>query len=149
VKHTETAPTLPRPSGSPPWLAKIAQDATLEGAVLKQAVHGRDNILALISYARTLYEFQDYTYYGHWGGEFFMESYRASVNGVAVECSLIVHLNAAGDADSLLIHHYPLGGALEFSRLMGQKFGDRFGGLYLTAAEADALAKASVHQVQE
>ena len=66
MKFTDTAPTLPRPSGPPPWLGKIAQDATLEGAVLKRAIHGKDNILALVSHARTLYEFQDYTYYGHW-----------------------------------------------------------------------------------
>ena len=143
MKFTDTAPVLPRPSGPPPWLGKLAQDATLEGAVLKRAVHGKDNILALISHARTLYEFQDYIYYGNWGSEFFMESYRASVNGVAVDCSVMVHMNEAGEADSLLIHHYPLSAALEFSRLMWEKFGDRFGDVYLTAAQADGIAKAS------
>lgn len=143
MKFTDTAPTLPRPSGPPPWLGKIAQDATLEGAVLKRAVHGKDNILALISHARTLYEFQDYTYYGHLGSEFFLESYRSSINGVPVECSVIVHINGAGEADSLLIHHYPLEATLEFSRLMGEKFGDQFADLYLNAAQADGLAKAS------
>jgi hypothetical protein len=143
MKFTDTAPTLPRPDGPPPWLGKIAQDATLEGAVLKRAIHGKDNILALISHARTLYEFQDYTYYGPWGSEFFVESYKASVNGVPVDCSVIVHINQAGEADSLLIHHYPLEGTLEFSRLMGEKFGERFDDLYLTAAEADGIAKAS------
>ena len=143
MKFTDTAPTPPRPSGPPPWLGKIAQDATLEGAVLKRAIHGKDNILALVSHARTLYEFQDYTYYGHWGSEFFMESYRASINGVPVECSVIVHINDAGEADSLLIHHYPLEATLEFSRLMGEKFSDQFADLYLNAAQADGLAKAS------
>ena len=149
MKFTETAPTLPRPDGPPPWLGKLAQNATLEGAVLKRAVHGKDNVLALLSHARSLYEFQDYTYYGNWGRNLFLESYRASVNDIHVECSVIVHMNDAGEADSLLIHHYPLGGALEFSRLMWEKFGDRFGDLYLTAAQADALAKASGHQEQE
>jgi len=143
MKFTDTAPTLPRPSGPPPWLGRLAQDATLEGAVLKHAVHGKENILALISHARTLYEFQDYTYYGNWGAEFFVESYRASVNGVPIECSVIVHMNDAGEADSLLIHHYPLDAALLFSRLMWEKFGDRFGDLYLTAAHADGIVKAS------
>jgi hypothetical protein len=137
MKFTDTAPTLPRPSGPPPWLAKIAQDATLEGAVLRRAVHGKDNILAIISHARTLYEFQDYTHYGHWGNEFFMESYRASINGVPVECSVIVHLNEAGEADSLLIHHYPLDATLEFSRLMGEKFGDQFPDLYLSPTDVN------------
>jgi hypothetical protein len=143
MKFTDTAPTLPRPDGPPPWLGRLAQDATLEGAVLKRAVHGKDNILALISHARTLYEFQDYTYYGNWGSKFFMESYRASVNGLRVECSVIVHMNDAGEADSLLFHHYPLDAALLFSRLMWEKFGDRFGDLYLTAAQADGIVKAS------
>ena len=144
MKFTETAKTLPRPSGPPPWLGKIARDATLEGAVLKRPVHGKDNILALISHARTLYEFQDYTYYGYWGTEFFIESYRAGINGVPVECSVIVHMNEGGEADSLLIHHYPLDAALEFSRLMGEKFGDQFANLYLSAAQADGLAKAKL-----
>jgi hypothetical protein len=71
------------------------------------------------------------------------------VNGVPVECSVIVHMNDAGEADSLLIHHYPLGGALEFSRLMWEKFGNRFGELYLTSAESDGIAKASDHQEKE
>lgn len=61
MKFTDTAPTLPRPDGPPPWLGKLAKDATLEGAILKRSVHGRDNILTLISYVRTLYEFQEYT----------------------------------------------------------------------------------------
>lgn len=139
MKFTDTAPVLPAPDGPPPWIGKLAPDATLEGAVLKHAVHGRDNILALISHARTLYEFQEYTHYGYWGKEFFMESYRASVNNVPVECSVLVHFNEAGEADSVLIHHFPLAGTLEFSRLMGEKFGDRFADLYLTIAQANAL----------
>jgi hypothetical protein len=143
MKFTDTAPMLPRPNGAPPWIEKLAQDATLEGAVLKRAVHGKNNVLALISHARSLYEFQDYTYYGDFDSHFFMESYRSSVNGVPVECCIMVHMNDAGEADSLLIHHYPLGAALEFSRLMGEKFKDQFSDLYLTAAEAAGIAAAS------
>jgi hypothetical protein len=120
----------------------LAENATLEGAVLKRAIHGKDNILALVSHARTLYEFQDYSHYGYWGSEFFMESYRASINGMPVECSVMVRINGAGEADSLLIHHYPLEATLEFSRLMGEKFGDQFPDLYLDAAQAEGLAKA-------
>jgi hypothetical protein len=143
MKFTDTAPSFVPPPGPPPWLGKLAQDATLEGAVLKRAVHGKNNILALISHARTLYEFQEYTHYGNWGDAFFMESYRASVNGVPVECSVLVHMNDTGEADSVVIHHYPLAGTLEFSRLMGEKFKDQFDDLYLNAAEADGIAKAS------
>ena len=143
MKFTDTAPTLPRPDGPPPWLGKLAKDATLEGAILKRSVHGRDNILTLISYARTLYEFQEYTYYGHWDDKFFMEAYRSSINGVPVECFIVAHMNDQGEADSILLHHYPLNATLEFSRLMWEKFGDQFGDLYLSAAQADRVARAS------
>ena len=143
MKFTDTAPTLPRPAGPPPWLGKLAKDATLEGAVLKRAVHGKDNILTLISHARTLYEFQEYTYYGNWDDRFFMESYRSRINGVPVDCFIIAHMNDRGEADSILLHHYPLDATLEFSRLMWEKFGDQFGDLYLTAQQADGVTGAS------
>jgi hypothetical protein len=143
MKFTDTAPTLPRPDGPPPWLGKLAKDASLEGAVLKHAVHGRDNILTLISYARTLYEFQEYTYYGNWDDNFFMEAYRSRINGVPVDCFIVAHMNDKGEADSILLHHYPLNATLEFSRLMWEKFGDRFGDLYLSTTQADGVARAS------
>lgn len=143
MKFTATSPILPRPSGPPPWLIKLAQNATLEGAVLKRAVHGKDNILALISHARTLYEFQEYTYFGNVSDRLFLESYRSSVNGVPVECSIIAHTNDEGEADSVLIHHYPLDGALEFSRLMWKKFGAQFGELYFSDAQFEASKKAA------
>jgi hypothetical protein len=143
MKFTDTAPTLEHPDGPPPWLGKLAQDATLEGAVLKRAVHGKENILTLISYARTLYEFQEYTYYGNWNDKVFVEAYRSRINGVPVECLIVAHLNDEGEADSILLHHYPLRATLEFSRLMWEKFGDQFGDLYLSLAEADGVARAS------
>lgn len=136
MKFTDTAPIIARPDGPPPWLGKIAENATLEGAVLKRAVQGKVNILALLSHARTLYEFQDYTRYGPAGASLFIESYKSSINGVAVDCFIVVHSNDAGEADSILIHHYPLEATMEFSRLMWDKFGDRFGDLYLNTAPA-------------
>ncbi len=51
MNFNDTAPVLPRPNGPPPWLSKLTEDATLEGAVLKRAVHGRDTITALIKAA--------------------------------------------------------------------------------------------------
>jgi hypothetical protein len=71
-----------------------------------------------------------------------MESYRAAVHGVAIECSVLVHWNAVGEADSILISHRPLDAALLFSRLMWDQVGDSFGDLYLTGPQAEALEKA-------
>ncbi len=131
----DTAPIIQGISGPPPWLARLAEDATMEAAVLKRPVQGRYSIVALLRHAIPLYEFQHFTYRGEMDG-FFMESYRSRVRGVPIECSVLVHFNPAGEADSLLINHRPLGAALLFSRLMGEQVGDRYGeGLFLTAAD--------------
>jgi hypothetical protein len=143
MKFNDTAPALPKPDGPPPWLRRLAADATLEATVLKRPVEGRETILALLKQAVPLYEFQHFTYRGEIGERFFMESYRASIHGEPVECAVWVHWNDAGEADSILVNHRPLGAALLFSRLMWEKVGDRYGDLYLTGMEADALQGAA------
>jgi hypothetical protein len=142
MKFNDTGPLLPRPSGPPPWLAKLAEDATLEATILKRPIEGKQNILALLKHAVPLYDFQDFTYRGDFGSDFFMESYRAAIRGVAIECSVLVHKNAAGEADSILVSHRPLDAALLFSFLMWEQVGDSFGDLYLTGTQAEALEKA-------
>jgi hypothetical protein len=141
MKFNDTAPLLPKPDGPPPWLAKLAEDATLEATVLRRPVEGTANILALLKQAMPLYDFQDFTYRGDFGAAFFMESYRAEIRGVPIECSVLVHMNAQGEADSILVNHRPLDAALLFSRLMWEQVGDGFGDLYLTGPQADALQK--------
>jgi hypothetical protein len=143
MKFNDTAPLLPKPDGPPPWLAKLAEDATLEATVLKRPVEGKANILALLKQAMPLYDFQDFTYRGDFGADFFMESYRAEIQGVPIECSVLVHMNAQGEADSILINHHPLDAALLFSRLMWERAGDGFRDLYLTGLQADALEQAT------
>jgi hypothetical protein len=140
MKFNDIAPVLPAVSGPPPWLAKLADDATMEAAVLKRPVEGKANILALLKHAIPLYEFQHFTYRSEFGDGFFMESYRSRVRGVPIECSVLVHMNSVGQADSLLINHRPLGAALHFSRLMWEQVGDRYGkDLFLSDIEATAL----------
>lgn len=139
MKFNDTAPLLPRPSGPPPWLSKLANDATLEAAVLKRPVHGKEDILAIIQAAIPLYEFQNFTYRGEIGSNFFMESYRAQIRGVSIECAVWVHINEIGETDSILINHYPLKAALLFSALMGKSMGGRLSDLYLTESEAEGL----------
>ena len=126
-------------AGPPPWIANLADDVTLEATVLKQPVQGKETILALLKQAIPLYEFQNFTYRGPVGTCFFMESYRAQIRGTPIECAAWVHMNAAGKADSILINHHPLNAALLSSNLMWEQVGDRYGRLYLTAAEAAAL----------
>jgi hypothetical protein len=147
MRFNDTAPTLAAVSGPPPWLDKLADNATMEAAVLNRPVEGKANILALLKHAIPLYEYQNFTYRDDFGNGFFMESYRAQVRGVPIECSVLVHMNSAGQADSLLINHRPLRAALLFSRLMWEQVGDRYGkDLFLNGAQAAALEQAMAEQ---
>jgi hypothetical protein len=141
----DTSAVMGPADGPPPWLAKLAPDATLEASVLKQPIQGRDAILALIKQAIPLYESQTFTYKAPFGDDFFMESYRATIlGGTPIECLVLVHYNAKGEADSLVINHRPLQAALRFSALMWERVGDQFGDLYLTGPQAAALASAGL-----
>jgi len=142
MRFNDTSPVLPKPSGPPPWLAKLADDATLEATVLKRPIEGKNLIVALLREAIPLYDFQNFTYRGEVGTNFFMESYRAEIQGVPVECAVWVHINGNGEADSILINHHPLEAALLFSRLMWERVGDRYGDLYLTGPQAEAMRQA-------
>jgi hypothetical protein len=144
MNFNDTAPVLPKPDGPPPWLSKLKEDATLEAAVLKHAVQGRDTITALLKAAIPLYEFQDFTYRQEVGDSFFMESYRAKIRNVPIQTAVWVHMNSEGEADSLLINHYPLEAALLFSRLLWEQVGDRYGDLYLSGPQHDALKNAGL-----
>jgi hypothetical protein len=140
MKFNDTSPVLPTPDGPPPWLDKLADSATLEAPVMKRPIEGKANILALLKLAIPLYEFQHFSYRGAIGSGLFLESYRAAVRGVPIETLVVVHSDAAGQVDSILINHRPLEAALLFSRLMSERVGDRFGSdLFLGAEQAAAL----------
>ncbi|RAR98758.1 hypothetical protein [Ensifer adhaerens] len=139
MKLNDTAPIMPPTSGPPPWFAKLAEDATLEATVLKRPIEGRDKIIALIKEAIPLYEFQEFTYKGHVGDNFFLESYRSRINEVSIECLVLAHMNEKGEVDSLVVNHRPLDAALLFSKLMWDRVGDEFRDFYLTGPQFAAM----------
>jgi hypothetical protein len=143
MKFNDTAPVLPNPDGPPPWLSKLADDVTVEATVLKRPVQGKATVLALLKQAIPLYKFQHFTYRGEVGKNFYMESYRAQIEDMPIECAVWVHMNAAGEADSLLINHHPLDAALLFSHLMWQRVGDQYGDLYLKELHTPANTASS------
>lgn len=63
-----------------------------------------------------------------------LESYRARVHGVWIACSTIVHMNACGEADSVLIEYQPPAAALLLSRWLREQAGAGTRDLYLTEA---------------
>lgn len=131
MKLNDTAPVLPPTAGPPPWFAMLAEDVTMEATVLKQPIEGRDNVVAVIKQAIPLYEFQEFTYKGYVGDDFFLESYRSRINGVPIECLVLIHINEKKQADSVVINHRPLGAALQFSKLMWDRLGEEFRARYL------------------
>jgi len=135
----DTADVIKDVQGPPPWLAILAEDATLQGAVLKAPVQGKQHILAILRAAISLYDYQAFSYREQISPQFFMESYRASIQGVDVECAVWVHYNAAGQADSLLINHHPLDAGLLFSQLMWRNVDEQYRHLYLSPEQFAAL----------
>ena len=143
MKFNDTAPVLAPAGGPPLWLARLAENATLEATVLKRPIEGRADILSVIKHAVSLYEFQHHSYKGEIGNGLYVESYRSQIQGLPIETVVIAHLNEQGETDSVVINHRPLNAALLFSRLMGERVDERFRECYLTGPEAAALDTAS------
>jgi len=148
MKFNDTAPVLAASAGAPLWLAKLAENATLEATVLKQPIEGKADILAVIRHAISLYEFQQHSYKGVVSPGLYMESYRSKIQGVPIETVVVAHLNELGEADSVVINHRPLGAMLLFSRLMWERVDERFRDRYLTGPEGAALNPVSDATVQ-
>ena len=142
MKFNDTAPVMEPQSGAPLWLAKLAENATLEATVLKRPVEGRADILAVIRHAVSLYEFQHHSYKGEIGNGLYLESYRSQIQGVPIETVVVAHLNDKGEADSVVINHRPLEAMLLFSKLMGDRVDERFRDRYLSGPQAEALEAA-------
>ncbi|MEX3964029.1 hypothetical protein AB4Y42_17740 [Paraburkholderia sp. EG286B] len=139
MKFNDTAPVL-APENTPPlWLAKLAENATLEATVLKRPIEGRADILAVIRHAVSLYAFQHHSYKGKIGNSLYLESYRSQIQGQPIETVVVAHLNQNGETDSVVINHRPLEAALLFSALMWERVDERFRDHYLSGPEAAAL----------
>lgn len=143
MKFNDTAPVIKDVVGPPPWLKNLAEDATVQGVVLKQPITGKADILAVLKAAIPLYDYQHFSYRQNLSDDFFMESYRAKIQGVDVECAVWVHRNQAGETDSVMINHYPLPAALLFSRLMWENVDEQYRALYLSPAEYEAITAAA------
>ena len=143
MKFNDTAPVLAPAGGPPLWLARLAENATLEATVLKHPIEGRADILSVIKHAVSLYEFQHHSHQGVLADRLYMESYRSQIQGVPIETVVVAHISDQGETDSVVINHRPLNAALLFSKLMWERVDERFRDRYLTGPEAAALNAAS------
>jgi hypothetical protein len=106
----------------PEWLDNLADDVTVEGSVLNGVVQGATAVKALLSAARTLYEYQEFSYAGPYGEHGFVEDYTSRVQGQPIGSVVTVTFNPAGQAQHIVVSHRPLTAVLLFSRLMAEKF---------------------------
>ena len=87
----------------------------------------------MLSFARSLYAFQDFRIYGMRGG-LFLEDYRSRIRGteayhptgVEIYNFVVVYFNDKGETSQLVMNHRPQSATLLFSSLLTRHFGDAF-----------------------
>src|ERR1700761_533108 len=117
----------------PHWLDNLADDVILQGAVFNGELRGADNVGKMLSFARSLYAFQDFRFYGK-RGDLFLEDYRSRIRGteayhpggVEIYNFVVVYFNDAGETSQLVMNHRPQSAALLFSSLLTKHFVDAF-----------------------
>jgi hypothetical protein len=117
----------------PHWLDNLADDVVLQGAVFNGELRGAEQVGKMLSFARSLYAFQDFRFYGM-GGDLFLEDYRSRIRGseafqpggVEIYNFVVVYFNDAGETSQLVMNHRPQSAALLFSSLLTEHFGDEF-----------------------
>ena len=106
----------------PVGLNCLADDVTLEGAMMNGAVRGPEAVRALIAYVRTLYEDQQFSFAGPYGDNGFLEVYNSRVQGEPIGSVVLVSRNAAGQAQHVVVNYRPRRSIMLVSRLVGEHF---------------------------
>jgi len=109
---------------TPAWLSNLADDVTMEASVMDGVAQGPEAVRAILSFARTLYDFQEFNYYGPYGESGFVEDYTSVVRGEPIGSVVVVRCNEAGQTQQIVISHRPLGSVLLWSGLMAEHFAD-------------------------
>jgi hypothetical protein len=116
----------------PDWLDNLADDVTMEGSVLTGIAEGPEAIRAILAFARTLYDYQEFNCVGPYGDNGFVEDYTSVVRGEPIGSVVVVRCNEAGQTARIVVNHRPLRSVLLWSQLMGEHFaGTRYAQCFL------------------
>ena len=74
----------------PDWLDNLADDVTMEWSVLTGIAQGPKAIRAILDFARTLYDYQEFNYVGPYGGHAFVEDYTSVVRGEPIGSVVVI-----------------------------------------------------------
>ena len=108
----------------PWWLDNLAEDATGEGAFMQGAAFGADAVRTLVTFARTVYEFQQFRYAGPFGDDGFLEDYSTRIDGEPATTIVTVSRNAAGQAQHIVVNHRPRSAVLRLAEICRRRFAD-------------------------
>jgi hypothetical protein len=123
---------------TPEWLGKLADDVTLEAAVMNGIATGPQAVLAILSFARTLYDYQEFNVIGQYGESDFVEDYVATVHSEPIGSVVVIRYNDAGLVDNIVINHRPLSSVLLWSGIMSDHFvGTEYAQYFLQPADLD------------
>jgi hypothetical protein len=107
-----------------PWfLSKLAPDVLLAGTIMNTSVRGPEAVTAQVR--AVVGHFSDYTpvyEFEHDGRR--VTEYTAVVDERPISGTGIVHVNAEGVVDEIVINHRPLSAALTLSRLVAETLGE-------------------------
>ena len=106
----------------PSWLDNLADDVTVEGSAMDGAAQGAEAVRSIVTYARELYEYQEFSFHDDYGDNGFLEDYTTQVHGEPLGVVVTVTRNAAGQTQHLVVNHRPRSSMLLVSRLLGEKF---------------------------
>ncbi|MBV8988000.1 MAG: hypothetical protein JO372_05495 [Solirubrobacterales bacterium] len=106
----------------PWWLDNLADDATGEGAFMQGAAQGAQEVRSLVTYARTLYEYQDFNHFGDHGEDGFLEDYTTRIHGEPTGVIVTVARSAGGKAQHIVVNHRPRRSVLLLAGLCAERF---------------------------
>ena len=106
----------------PVWLNCMADDVTLEGALMNGAVRGAEAVRTILGFIRTLYEGQHISFAGPYGDDGFLEVYNTRVRGEPIGSVVLVTRNAGGQAQHIAASYRPRRSILLVSRLLAEHF---------------------------
>lgn len=130
---------------TPEWLGKLADDVTLEAAVMNGIATGPEAVRAILGFARTLYDYQEFNLVGRYGESDFVEDYVATVHGEPIGSVVVIRYNDAGLVDNIVINHRPLRSVLLWSGIMAEHFaGTEYARFFLQPEDLRAVNRPEV-----
>jgi hypothetical protein len=127
---------VPATEYHPVWLNNLADDVTIEGSAMNGVAHGADAVRSIVTYIRTLYSDQQFSFAGNYGENGFLEDYTAKVGDDLIGNVVLIARNASGQAQRIVANYRPRSTLLLLSQMIGDHFaGTPLGAYFATSSD--------------